>query len=191
MLLSEVSNVGGVDLVRDGEFHTLGFLSYPHPAMLVFVESSRFLGKLGRTPEAVCVIITPDLASNLKFTGGCAISENPRQSFHLIHTHLAAQGFYWTDFVTEIHPTACIHPRAFVAGRNVRIGAHTQIEANATILERSLIGSDVSIRTGAVFGSVGFMRMPGPEYPGEMIHAGGILLGDRVHVLANAVVAAA
>ena len=189
MLLSEVSNVGGADLVRDGEFQTLGFLSYPHSGMLVFVESSRFLAKLRRTPEAVCVIITPDLAANLKFAGGWAISENPRRSFHLIHTHLAAQGFYWTDFDTEIHPSACIHPRAFVAGRNVRIGARTQIEANATILERSLIGSDVSIRAGAVIGSVGFMGMPGRVHLEEMIHAGGILLGDRVQVMANAVVA--
>jgi len=191
MLLSEICNVGDADLVRDGEFQTLGFLSYPHPGMLVFVESSRFLAKLRRTAEAVCVIIGPDLAANLKFTGGCAISGNARRSFHLIHTHLAAQGFYWTDFETEIHPTACIHPRAFVAGRNVRIGARTEIEANATILERSLIGSEVSIRAGAVIGSVGFMGMPGREHMEEMVHAGGISLADRVHVMANAVVASA
>jgi len=191
MLLSEVTSVGGADLVRDGEFHALGFLTYTHPGMLVFVESSRFLAKLGRTPEAACVIIAPPLAANLNFTGGCAISDNPRQSFHLIHTHLAARGFYWTDFDTEIHPTACIHPRAYVAARNVRIGAHTHIEANATILERSLIGSEVSIRAGAVIGSVGFMAMPRGESMGEMIHAGGILLGDRVQVMSNAVVAAA
>jgi UDP-3-O-[3-hydroxymyristoyl] glucosamine N-acyltransferase len=191
MLLSEVSNVGGVDLVRDGEFHTLGFLSYPHSGMLVFVESSRFLAKLGPTPEAICVITTPDLAGKMNFTGGYATCENPRRSFHLIHTHLAARGFYWTDFDTEIHPTACIHPRAYVAERNVRIGARTQVEANATILERSLIGSEVTIRAGAIIGSVGFMAMPRGESMREMIHAGGILLGDRVQVMANAVVASA
>jgi len=187
MLLSDVSNVGGADLVRDREFQTLGFLSYPHPAMLVFVESSRFLGRLGRTPEAVCAITTPDLAGKMDFTGGYATSENPRLSFHLIHSHLAAQGFYWTDFDTEIHPTACVHPRAYVAARNVRIGAHTNIEPNATVMERSLIGSEVTIRAGAVIGSVGFMTMP----CGEMVHAGGISLGDRVQVMSNAVVAAA
>src|SRR5260221_4687278 len=164
MLLSEVCNAGGADLVRDGEFQTLGFLSYPQSGMLVFVESSRFLAQLGRTPDSVCVIIAPDLAAGVKFTGGCAISGNPRRSFHLIHTHLAAQAFYWTDFDTEIHPSACIHPRAFVAGRNVRIGAHTQIQANATILERSLIGSEVLIRASAVIGSVGFIGLSRPRH---------------------------
>lgn len=177
--------------MRDGEFQTLGFLSYPHPGMLVFVESSRFLARLGRTPEAICIITTPDLAGKMDFTGGYATSENPRRSFHLIHSHLAAQGFYWTDFDTEIHPTACIHPRAYVAPRNVRIGAHTNIEPNATVLERSLIGSEVTIRAGAVIGSVGFMTMAYGELSGEMVHAGGIWLGDRVQVMSNAVVAAA
>jgi UDP-3-O-[3-hydroxymyristoyl] glucosamine N-acyltransferase len=187
MLLSEVAMLGGAELLRDGEFQTLGFLSYPHPGMLVFVESSRFLKRLGHTPDAVCVIATPRLATNLNFTGGYATSENPRQSFHLIHSHLAAQGFYWTDFDTEIHPTACIHPRAYVAPRNVRIGAYTKIEPNATVLECSLIGSEVTIRAGAVIGSVGFMTMP----DGEMVHAGSISLGDRVQIMSNAVVAAA
>jgi len=191
MLLSEVSSLGGADLVRDGEFQTLGFLSCPHPGMLVFVESSRFLARLARTPDAVCVITTPNLAGDLKFNGGCVTSENPRRSFHLIHSHLAARGFYWTDFDTEIHPTACIHPRAYVAARNVRIGAHTNIEPNATVLERSLIGSEVTIRAGAVVGSVGFMAMPSAELSGEMVHAGGISLGDRVQVMSNAVVASA
>ncbi|HEY6389768.1 MAG TPA: hypothetical protein VIX89_00745 [Bryobacteraceae bacterium] len=191
MLLSDVSNAGAADLVRDGEFQTLGFLSHPYRGMLVFVESSRFLARLGRTPEAVCAITTPDLAGKMDFTGGHATSENPRRSFHLIHSHLAAQGFYWTDFDTEIHPTACIHPRAYVAARNVRIGAHTKIEPNATVLERSLIGSEVTIRAGAVIGSVGFMTVPCGESNEEMVHAGGIWLGDRVQVMSNAVVAAA
>src|SRR5216684_1321642 len=114
MLLSEVSKVGGADLVRDGEFQTLGFLSYPRPGMLVFVESSRFLAKLGRTPEAVCVIIAPDLAAGLKFSGGCAISENPRRSFHLIHTHLAAQVFYRTPSNTALYPYASVFPPPYV-----------------------------------------------------------------------------
>jgi len=190
MLLSEVSKIGGLEVIRDAHFQTLGFLSDLQPRMLVFCEDQRYLSLLERKSEAVCVITTAALA-HLAGNSGCAVSASPRRSFHLIHTHLAKSGFYWSDFDSEIHPTACIHPRAYVAEKNVRIGPGTEVGANVTILERSVIGAGAIIGPGAVLGSVGFQSVRCGNDIEEMVHAGGLSVGDRVYILANAVIASA
>ncbi|HTD21722.1 MAG TPA: DapH/DapD/GlmU-related protein [Terriglobales bacterium] len=191
MLLSEVSKIGGLDVIRDAPFQTLGFLSNPEPGMLVFVEDERCLALLERTPEAVCVITTAELAHRAVRCAGCATSASPRRSFHLVHSHLANCGFYWSDFKSAIHPSARIHPRAYIAEKNVRIGPGTQIGPNASIMERSLLGADVVIGPGVVIGSVGFQSGRFDGRLEEMVHAGGITIADRAHILANAVVASA
>jgi UDP-3-O-[3-hydroxymyristoyl] glucosamine N-acyltransferase len=191
MFLSAIPRSHLLTIVRDVEFSTLGFLSSPQVGMLSFLESPRFLSLLNRTPEAVCVITTPELHESVGHNLGCALSENPRLSFHRIHSHLAGGGFYWNDFNTVIDPSALVHPRAYIAERNVRIGARTRIEANVTILERSIIGDDVLIRAGAVIGSAGFQSVRDRESIEEMVHAGGIRIANRVHVMANAVVSSA
>jgi len=191
MLLAEVAKIGELEITRDAAFQTLGFLSDPLPGMLVFVEDERYLPLLERTAEAACVITTPALAPLTGKCAGCAISAEPRRSFHLIHTHLANCGFYWTDFETQIHSSARIHPRAWVAENNVRIGPGTQVGANATILERSVLGAENVIGPGVVLGSAGFQSIHCGDTIEEMVHSGSISVADRVHILANAVIASA
>src|SRR5260370_9734022 len=136
MLLAEVAKFGELGLARDEAFPTLGFLSDPLPGMVVFVEDERYLPLLERTAEAACVITTPAVAPLTGKCAGCAISAEPRRSFHLIHTHLANCGFYWTDFETQIHSSDPIHPRAWVAENNGPIEPGTQLGANPTILHQ-------------------------------------------------------
>ena len=210
MRLSDVSSVGNITVVRDGTFDTLGFLSRPEPAMLVFVEQPRFLASLKRVPEVSCVITTREIA---KMTGdgyGLALSEAPRWAFHQIHAFLATPAtarpgrrrssraaglgdgsFYWQTFKNKIDPSARIHPRAIVATRNVRIGAGTVVEANAVISERCVIGAHVIIRSGAILGSAGFLSVRSGDQVEELVHAGGVTVDDGAHILANAVVAPA
>ncbi|MBV8883694.1 MAG: hypothetical protein JO235_06795 [Chroococcidiopsidaceae cyanobacterium CP_BM_RX_35] len=76
-----------------------------------------------------------------------------------------------------------------MAPKNVRIGRGSIVEPNAVILERSIIGEEVVIRSGAVIGGEGFE----PKYVnGDHIvvpHAGGVLLHDKVEIQANTHVA--
>src|SRR5260370_9313954 len=191
MLLAEVAKIGELEITRDAAFQTLGFLSNTLPGMVGFLEDERYLPLLERTAEAACVITTPALAPLTGKCAGCAISAEPRRSFHLIHTHLANCGFYWTDFETQIHSSARIHPRAWVAENNVRIGPGTQVGANATILERSVLGAENVIGPGRGLGSPRFQSLPFVYPTQKMFHSCTLSVADRVHILANAVIASA
>lgn len=197
MLLAQIASAGNITVVRDGTFETLGVLRRPEQGMLVFLEHAKFLPSVRRMSEATCVITTPAIARAAVGAAavgakGLATSDTPRWAFHRIHAHLALKtAFYWTDFKTEIHSSARIHPRAVVAKRNVRIGPGTVVEANATIDERCIIGAHVTIRSGAVLGSAGFQTIRTEGRVEEMVHAGGVAVDDGAHILANAVVAPA
>jgi len=190
--LRDVEPIIRVTVVRDSPFGTLGFLSDPQPEMLVFLESRDYLSEVTETREVVCVITTEPLARELPSIPGLAISPDPRRSFIALHNHLAAgTDFYGSGFPSEIDPTARIHPRAFVADRNVRIGAHTLIGPNATVMERCTIGAWVKVWPGVVLGSAGFQTARCGNDTLDMVHAGCLRIHDRVEILANAVIATA
>jgi UDP-3-O-[3-hydroxymyristoyl] glucosamine N-acyltransferase len=171
---------------NDAGFNALGTVMHNMPAMLVFLESKQFLPKLSRNPNITCVITTEELEPNLQKNYGVAISDNPRKVFFELHNYLATQtSFYWTDFPSEISVEASIHPQAYIAPKNVRIGKGTIIEARATVLERSIIDNDVILRSGCTVGSQGFefKRLEGTVF--NVAHAGGVWLHDRVEIQAN------
>ncbi len=175
---------------RDHEFENLGFLSDSLQQKLVFLESSQHLSVLTRAAGVSCVLTTPELARRLPLVPGLAIAAAPRRTFFELHNHLARHtDFYGTDSATEIDPTAEIHPRAWVAEKNVRIGPYTVVEPHVTILERTSIGSHVRLRAGAVIGSIGFQLSRWDDRVLDMFHAGSVAIHDHVDVLANAVVA--
>ena len=191
MNISDVSGIVPMQVVRDGSFSTLGFLSEAQPGMLTFLESPKHLANLSRA-GAAGVIATPSLAGRLDFIEGLATSDEPRRDFFTLHNHLAARtGLYWEDFPTTIDASARIHPTAWVAEKNVRIGPHTIIEPHAVIAERSILGAGCMIKAGTVIGSVGFQigRVEGEII--DMVHGGGVHIEDNVHILANAVIASA
>jgi UDP-3-O-[3-hydroxymyristoyl] glucosamine N-acyltransferase len=131
--------------------------------MLVFVESGRVLSLLRRASDVRCVITTAELAPDLDEVSGLAVSSSdPRRTFFELHSRQALHTqFYWADFPTEIDETADVHPTAFVAARNVRIGPRTVVQPRATILERCTLGASVGWYTPArCCGESGF-RAPG------------------------------
>jgi UDP-3-O-[3-hydroxymyristoyl] glucosamine N-acyltransferase len=192
MNLKAVESIGSITVMRDGMFQTLGFLSDPQPGMLVFLESRDHLDALTQTPAASCVITTDALAEDLPAIPGLAVSPEPRRAFMELHNHLATRTeFYGSGFPTQIDPTARIHPWAFVADRNVRIGAHTVIGPNATVMERCAVGASVTVWPGVVLGSAGFQTARCGGDTVDMIHAGGLRIHDRVEILPNTVIATA
>lgn len=188
--LSQVCDAASMNIVRDGEFRSLGLLSHDGEAMLVGLYDSDYLNMLLKNSRIACVITTPSLARELPKQFAVTTCDHPKSAFYRIHSHLFHEtDFYWSDFDSEVSPEAIIHPRAYVAPRNVRIGRGTIIEPNATILERSIIGEDVVIRAGAVVGAEGFE----PKHlEGRRViipHAGGVLIHDRVEIQANSHIA--
>src|SRR5262249_35069226 len=109
--------------------------------------------------------------------------------FANLHNELALRGFYWDDFPTIIDSSAKVHPRAWIAERNVRIGAAAEIAPNATVMERCVIGESVVIGAGAILGGVGFQTVRSSQPMIEMNHAGGLLVESRARILPGAVIA--
>jgi UDP-3-O-[3-hydroxymyristoyl] glucosamine N-acyltransferase len=179
-------------VVRDAEFFNLGFLFDDLPDKLIFVEAGRFVSAARKARGATCVLCSGELAASFPDAAGLAIAAEPKLAFfHLQRFLVEETDFYGAPFPTEIHPSARIHPRAWVAERNVRIGPNTTVEANVTVGERSWIGTGVYIRAGAVLGSEGFQSV---RYPGgilQMAHGGGLRVEDGVEIFANAVIARA
>jgi UDP-3-O-[3-hydroxymyristoyl] glucosamine N-acyltransferase len=189
--LSDVAPRLDLVVLRDAEFNNLGFLFDDLSAKLVFVEDPRFVEPALQTRGLQCVVCLPELAAAFSEVAGVATSAAPRTTFFELQQLLEQTDFYWTPFPTQIDPSASIHPRAWIADQNVRIGPGTIVEANAVVGERSIIGAGVRVRAGTVIGSEAFQ--PG-RYSDRIVHlphAGGVLVRDHVQIFANAVVARA
>ena len=192
MRLREIKRFLPVEIVRDAEFEPLGFLIDPQPRMLVFAEAASAAEKVARLPGISAVITVALLCRRLDRVPGLALAGNPRKAFFDLHNHLARNtSFCWRDYTTEIDSAAFVHPGAFVAEKNVRIGPGTRVGPNACIHERCLVGEGVVLGAGVVLGSSGFQCALFDGEMADMEHAGGVHVQDGAHLLANAVAAAA
>ena len=192
MRLSEIATLIKATVVRDAEFSNLGFLFDALPDKLIFVESAQFVEAACKARGIGCVVCTPELVSSLSGAGGLATSAEPKLAFFRLQQFLVEKtDFYGAPFPTVVHPSARLHPRAWIASRNVRIGANTVIDANVSIDERTSVGAGVRIRAGAVLGSEGFQSLRHSGGILQMAHGGGVSVQDHAEIFANAVVARA
>jgi UDP-3-O-[3-hydroxymyristoyl] glucosamine N-acyltransferase len=188
--LREVASWTSAQLVRDGEFENLAFLSDPKDSMLTFVEARRFVAAALACPQASCIITTPELADSLPERIALAIAADPKRCFFEIHNRLATEtSFYGTDSVSIMHPTARLHPRSWVDEKNVIVGAGVAVGPNASVLGRAVLGEGAVIHAGAVIGSAGFQTSHRHGDAIELVHAGVTEIGPGCHVFANAVIA--
>ena len=186
MKLNEAVKIFPFTVVRDGQFERLGFVSYDIKAMLVYLESDKYIERLLNNPGITCVITKKDLAHYIPEKMGIALAENPRKAFYTLHNLLAGQTeFYGTKSDSKISGKARIHRTAYIADKDVQIADGVVIEPNVTILERVIIERDVIIRAGAIIGSEGFeFNLMGSEMM-SVAHAGGVLLHSGVEVQSN------
>jgi UDP-3-O-[3-hydroxymyristoyl] glucosamine N-acyltransferase len=182
-----LGNVGG-HVRRDGAIQNLGFLHHTDPGLLVFAESQRFATALAQKPNVAAVLTTSDLAETIPARLALGVCSEPRLTFARIHHALVDDGFYWANFLTTVDVSADVHPAAWVASRNVRIGPNCVVGPHATILERCLLGEGVAVGAGVILGGVGFQTVRArPMF--EMRHAGGLIIGDGVQILPGAILA--
>lgn len=110
-------------------------------------------------------------------------ADKPRLAFiQAQHLLRESPGFAENTAPADIHPTARIG-RGAVIEEGVRIGEGTRIGSLAVIKTGTRIGRFCEVKSGAVIGESGF----GPERdadnrPVMMIHLGGVLIGDHVHI---------
>jgi UDP-3-O-[3-hydroxymyristoyl] glucosamine N-acyltransferase len=200
MRLSEAAGIVGWDVLRDGEFSDLALASHANERTLVYVADESLIEELTeRRPAAV--VMTARLADVVPEPIAVARSDDPERAFYELHAKLARAGFYWSDRANRIDPKAKISKAAWIAPRNVTIGADCVIEPNVTIFERVVLGAGVVVRAGAVIGAEGFefkgaaMRQGRPSRAESthvgvtpIPHGGSVLIGDRVEIQANSTV---
>ena len=192
MKLTEIRDKTSIEVVRDGEFESLGLITYNKPRQLGFIEDAKYLPELLAKTNIACIISIPSLISLIPERLGLGVYTNPRQAFYEIHSYLAREtDFYWKDFSTEIASSVRIHPTAYIAEKNIRIGEKCEIGPNVSVLEGSIIDNGVIIRAGSVIGTEGFeFERIGKEIM-PVIHAGGVLIHTRVEIQANCCVSKA
>lgn len=189
MRLNTAGDVTAVEIVRDGEFNSLGFVTHKQIAMLAFIEDPNYLPAMLAHGGITCVITAPQFVEDMPAGWGVAIAESPRRAFYEFHNWLARKTeFYWRTVPSEISNDARIHSTACIADRDVRIGHRVTIEPHVVIHERVIIDDDVIVRAGAVIGSEGFefARIDGKIIP--VAHAGGVFLHARVEIQSNSCV---
>ena len=189
MRLLELQNKFPLDIIRDGEFDSLGMINGRLEKMLVFAQDRKYLKPLNENESISCVIANSDLHPEIRSNIAVAITAKPQEVFLGIHEWLNKEtSFYWKDFPTDIAQDVVVHPTAFVASQNVRIDHGTTIGPNVSILEKTLIGRDVVVEAGVTIGTKGFefKRIGDAIIP--VSHAGGVEIGDRVEIQANSAI---
>lgn len=186
MRLSEFNE--GAEITRDGDFATLGYVDSGVQGTLVFCDVVSYLERARQNTNVSCVITTQDLAQQALSKWGVAISPRPRIAFYRIHNRMQREGLYpGFGFEYGIGAGCSIHSSAIIGDR-VRIGANTIVDERVVIKDYTFIGDGCHIHAGAVIGCDGILHMDEGNGIQTIPHAGGVLIGNGVGILANAVV---
>ena len=185
--------VSAIEVVRDQDVQSLGFVEIELDGRLVFAENAKNLNIAIKAKGVAAVLTTPELATEVRGSSiGLAVSADPRRSFHALHSALVAQtDFYGKPLPTSINRSAVVHPTAHIDDSCVAVGPDCRIEAGAIVLNGTTLGRGVRVLSGAVLGSEGFQTMKFDGEIRDLPHAGSLVIGDGSVVMANAVVARA
>jgi UDP-3-O-[3-hydroxymyristoyl] glucosamine N-acyltransferase len=196
MKISELVKSGTIEpgqILRDGEFSTIGFLTHTTVNKLCFIQSEKTLGMFSDFAGVSCVVTTPELSEMIadKYPWGIIVSELPSITFYDINNHLCDRGFFFynTKFPTSIHPSAKIYPEAIVYDQGVIVGPDCIIEPGAIICPGAILGTGVVIRCGTVISSEGYQYYYGRN--GKRIqvkHGGPCIINSDVEIKPNSII---
>jgi len=171
----------------DVQFRELGLLYTRQPDSLSFIEKVRYVEQLKANKNITGVFATEGVA---KLLAGSAITtivcDDPRYYFYTLYNYCARTFYVKTP--TEIHPSALVHPRAYVAEHNVVIGAQTVVEPNATILPDVKLGVACFVGANTVLGCDDAEIKRTSKAIFKVVHDGRLIIGDRVEIGVNCTV---
>ena len=152
--------------------------------VLTFLDDEKFLPMLLAEPRVQTVFITPALAPRLAGTQlNPLVHEDPRWCYYTLWNKLAATTR--PPVPTLIHPSARIHPTAFVESHDVVLAEGVILEPNVTVLAHVEIGRNTIVRAGSVLGSMGFEHKRTKKGIVSVIHDGKVIIGENVEIGAN------
>lgn len=188
-LLAESPVADDVRVVRDATVATLGFVDHPTTSMLTWVSTTRFVRYLAPESPVSAVLCTPDLADLVPDHLGLVISDHPQREFYRLHNWLAATDFYGLLPRSNVHPTARIDPRTTVPDVGVTIAAGAVVGAHVAFIGRVDVGAGAVIGNHVSIGTDAFQMVDRDTQPLDLVHVGGVTIGDRTRLFDGAIVA--
>ena len=139
------------------------------------------------------LIVSPkhiDFVDDSKFI---ILSEKPLETAFLIHEEISKlNNFQWSDFATEIHPTAKISSSAIIPMNNVKIGKNVVISDNVVVHERTLIGDESLIGSNSSIGCDAFQVFKHNNGRQKIIaQTGGVKINKNVEIQSNCTISRA
>ncbi len=177
----------GEQLLRDGEFESLGHANCGYDNVLVYCETVHYVKIANNNPNVSCVITNNSLADTVSSDKGVVISESPRYSFYELHEALVQDGNGIHSVESRIGENCNIHPTATVSSRSC-IGNNVTIKENVVICDGVTIGDNVYMDVGSVVGVEGILYVTSNGDKKAVRHSGGVIIGNGVTLLSNAVV---
>ena len=194
MNFSGLKEIDNIQLIQDGTFSNLGCFNQKKPALLSFIQEINDIDKLIVPSNISSLIIKPEFLPRLIINHqvGICFSQDPYKTFVKIHNYLAREtSFYGSPFDKKIGRTTHVHPTAFIAETNVKIGENCYIGPNVTILEGTQIENNVIIRAGTTIGSETVNLSFYDPQENWMIPTGGVIIHNHVEIHSNCCVSKA
>jgi acyl-[acyl carrier protein]--UDP-N-acetylglucosamine O-acyltransferase len=176
-------------MIRNRSFAHFGNPETTYPGTLVFCEDIEHLHRALQNPNVSAIVTRRQDFDRIcaETNAGIAVAEHPRLAYWQIFIALVDRGVLRPEMEfgcgsgCKIHPTASISNKAWI-GDDVTVEAHASIGDYCIVQTNSLIGA------GARIGADGLENVRAGDRRLFIRHAGGVRLGERVVVLANAVV---
>ena len=177
---NKLNKILGLDCtVRFSSTHT-GLLDTKKPNTLSYVSSIKYIEEVNSNVNINAVLTNADLAPLIdKMT---IVTEDPAWAFWSLHNHYALEAEKKSYTKTVIHPSAIIHPTAYIADNNVSIGEKTIVEPNVTIHSNVVIGDRCIIRSGSVCGFDGFEHKRTKSGVISVRHDGLVVIANDVEI---------
>lgn len=152
-----IKAVAGIELPISITFNRIGNLStFSIPNMLSWLFTERYLHEVIENPNIKGLIVTPELQPKIPASIYNIVHDDPIIPASALLDYQSRK--LYTKFESVVHPTASIHPTAFISDYNVIIGRDTKIEALVSINADVVIGERCNIKSGAVVGSDNFSK---------------------------------
>jgi UDP-3-O-[3-hydroxymyristoyl] glucosamine N-acyltransferase len=158
----------------------LGLVNSERPFTLSYFEDIKFKEDLEKNHNIVWVITKNELGVHTNKRK--IIVEDPTWTFWTLHNYHAQLTLAKVRMANRIHPSAEVHPRAYVSDYGVEIGENTVIEPNVTIYDGVKIGRNCRVRANTAIGFDGFEKKMTSRGILSVVHDGRLIIEDDVEI---------
>ena len=132
---TKINQLLGRDVSLPSTKYYLGLSNSQQPGTLSFCDTEKFIREIEKNENVTALFVTEAITQKVTATAIKLIeTEDPRYDFYYLINEAGKENY--KEFKSEIHPSAKIHDRAYVADNNVKIGANKMCIRDRLLMER-------------------------------------------------------